>query len=301
MHAAAAVAAAIVAGTSGCQSLIGSRTRLTEVPPLVPYTNRSAADALPHPQHVIIVMEENKSDATIIGNVNAPYINHLAAIGASFSHATGVAHPSQPNYLALFTGQTNSDADDCPEQSLPASTPSLGGSLARSGLTFAGYAEGLPHAGFTGCSSGDADTGYARKHAPWVNFQDVPPAESVPMTTMPIPSRLPTVSFIIPDLGNDMHSGSIAAADRWLHLHVNPLVVWSLSHDSVVIIAWDESDTYYGNSVPLVIVGARVRAGKYTEAVDHYRILRTIEDMYGLPYLGASANVAPIDDVWQAR
>jgi hypothetical protein len=282
------------------QPYVSKDTRLTEVPPIVAAISIPPNQPLPRPAHVVIVVEENKANSTIIGSSHAPYLNQLAKSGASFTHASGVAHPSQPNYLALFTGRTNADADSCPEQTLPRSQPTLGGSLIAARLTFAGYSEDLPRVGFTGCSSG-ADTGYARKHVPWANFQDVPASDNLPFASLPTLDRLPTVSFIIPDLGHDMHTGSIAAGDTWLRRNVGPVVDWARAHDSIVIVAWDESDTLYGNSIPLIITGADVKPGVYDEAVDHYRILRTVEDFYRLPHLGYSANVMPIQDIWSRR
>jgi hypothetical protein len=295
---AAIVVAVGVAGWFAEQHYFGSHTRPTEVPPLIPNVGAPAV-TLPRPAHVIIIVEENKANSTIIGNPRAPYLNQLAKSGALFPNATGVAHPSQPNYLALFTGQVNLDADNCPEKTVPPSQPSLGGALIAARLSFAGFAEGLPRIGFTGCTSGDADEDYARKHAPWVNFADVPASDNLPFSALPNLDRLPTVAFIIPNLAHDMHTGSISAGDTWLRRNVAPVIDWAREHDSVVIITWDESDTLYGNSIPLIIVGAGVKSGVYDEAVDHYRILRTVEDLYGLPHLGFSANVAPIQDVWQ--
>jgi phosphatidylinositol-3-phosphatase len=293
------VVAFLTAGWVTYDYFFGDRTRLTELPPFVPNQTRNSAVKAARPAHVIIVVEENKSYATIIGNPKAPYLNHLAGGSAVFTNATGVAHPSQPNYLALFAGQTNSDADVCPEKGVASTEPSLGGALIKSGLTFSGFAEALPQTGFTGCSGGDRDEEYARKHAPWVNFADVPPSSNIPLDDLPSLDGLPTVSFIIPDLENDMHSGSIETADAWLRRHVEPIVAWATEHNSLVIIAWDESDTTYANGVPLIIAGAGVKPGKYSEHVDDYRILRTIEEFYSLPYLGHSADVAPIDDIWK--
>ena len=65
----------------------------------------AAAKKLPRPAHVIIVMEENHSYADIIGSQQAPYINGLAQSGALFTDSHAVTHPSQPNYLELFSGR----------------------------------------------------------------------------------------------------------------------------------------------------------------------------------------------------
>lgn len=295
----AAIAAMLIVCWILLQSYFGGHTRPTEVPPLLPLAAPAQGSALPRPAHVIFVIEENKSYTTIIGNRRAPYLNQLAKAGALFSNAVGVAHPSQPNYLALFAGRTNADADACPEQDVSPTQPSLGGALLAAHFSFAGYSEDLPRPGYTGCSAGDSDEAYARKHVPWVNFKDVPASANLPFSSLPNLDRLPTVAFIIPDLAHDMHTGSIAAADTWLRRNVGPVIDWAQAHDSLVVITWDESDTLYGNSIPLIMVGAVVKPGVYGEKVDHYRVLRTVEEFYGLPHLGYSANVAPIQDVWR--
>ena len=65
-----------------------------------------AAAALPQPAHVVIVVEENRAATNIIGNKSAPFINALAAGGANMVQSFAEAHPSEPNYLALFAGTT---------------------------------------------------------------------------------------------------------------------------------------------------------------------------------------------------
>ena len=273
-------------------------TRLTAPPP-VPDPFLGGRAALPRLSHVIFVIEENKSPERIVGNPTAPYINSLIRSGAFFTNSNGIAHPSQPNYLALFTGNTNWNGDVCPEKGVDRSSHTLGGSLLRAHLSFAGYSEDLPSPSYAGCTGGSAKYGFSQKHAPWIGFKDVPTKFDLPLSRLPANDSLPTVTFIIPDLGHDMHSGSIATGDAWLREHIDPLVSWSRTHDALVIITWDESDREFNNSIPTIFVGAHVKPGRYDERIDHYRVLRTIEDMYGLRPLGDSANVAAINDCWR--
>ena len=65
-----------------------------------------SAPPLPRPDHIVMVIEENHSYSQIIDSSDAPYINRLAAQGAVFTQSFGVTYPSQPNYLALFSGLT---------------------------------------------------------------------------------------------------------------------------------------------------------------------------------------------------
>ena len=67
----------------------------------------------------------------------------------------------------------------------------------------------------------------------------------------------------------------------------------------MLIITADESESSSDvNRVPLVMVGASVRPGAYDEPVTHLSLLRTIEDMYGLPCLAKSCGAQPITGIW---
>ena len=152
----------------------------------------------------MVVVLENRSYSDVIGSPSAPYINGLARSGALFTHSFAVTHPSEPNYLALFSGSTHGLVDDsCPHAY---HGPNLATSVVAAGGTFTGYSESLPRAGFVGCQAG----AYARKHAPWVNFGSIPARENQPFSAYPRDlTTLPTLSFVIPTLNNDMHDGTI--------------------------------------------------------------------------------------------
>lgn len=260
--------------------------------PLAPAATAGAA-ALPRPAHVVVVIEENHSYAQIIGSSSAPYINSLAAQGALFTNSHGVTHPSQPNYLALFSGSTQGITDDsCPHTF---STANLGQELTAAGLTFTGYSESMPSDGYTGCTSGE----YARKHNPWVDFTNVPSAGNRTSGAFPANfASLPTVSVVVPNLLDDMHDGTIAQGDTWLKNHLDSYLQWAKANNSLLIVTWDENNGTAGNQIPTIIVGAGVTPGSYSENISHYNVLRTIEDFYGLPHAGASASATPITDIW---
>ncbi|MQS15216.1 acid phosphatase [Streptomyces kaniharaensis] len=289
---AGAVAAAFVLLVAGCAASpagpAGSGTRSSPVSPV-------PAVAVPRPDHVVVVVEENKSYADVIGRTaEAPFINTLAAQGASFTRSFAVAHPSQPNYLALFSGSVQGVTDDsCPHAF---STPDLGSALLAAGLTFAGYSEDLPGAGYTGCGSG----GYARKHNPWVDFGALPPGVNLPFSAFPHDyAALPAVSFVVPNLTNDMHDGSVTQGDTWLKDNLAGYADWARTHNSLLVITWDEDDGSQDNRIPTVVVGQQVNPGTYDERTDHYRLLRTLEDAYGLHPVGASAGVTAVGDIWR--
>ncbi|HEV2399167.1 MAG TPA: alkaline phosphatase family protein [Candidatus Sulfotelmatobacter sp.] len=239
-------------------------------------------------------MEENHSYSEIIGSSQAPYINTLASEGALFTDSYAITHPSEPNYLAIFSGSTQGvTTDNCP---LSFSGSNLGHQLSSAGKSFKGYSEGLPSAGSTVCTSGE----YARKHAPWTDFTDLSSSVNQPLSAFPTKyANLPTISFVIPDLLDDMHDGSIQQADSWLQTNLSGYVNWAKTHNSLLIITWDEDDDSSGNHIPTIFVGPMVKPGEYSEYISHYYVLRTLEAMYGLSYLGSAGSAKTITDVWQ--
>ena len=256
----------------------------------------AAAAAMPRaPQHVVIVVEENKSFAQIVGNHNAPYINMLAARGALFTNAHGVTHPSLPNYLSLFAGIANGNGDGCPATGISPSAPNLGSELLGAHLTFAGYSESLPSPGSTVCAAGS----YARKHAPWVAFSNVPASANRTFAQLPADyTHLPTVSFVIPNVDNDMHDGTIAAGDDWIGKHLASLLRWADTHDTLVVLTWDEGFDA-DNTVATVLYGPMIKPGRYGERITHHNVLRTIETLYGLRPTGEAAQVKTIAGCWR--
>jgi phosphatidylinositol-3-phosphatase len=254
-----------------------------------------AAVALPQPSHVVIVVEENRSEGNIIGGKSAPFINALAAHGANMAQSFAETHPSEPNYLALFAGSTlGVTKDSCPVDG--GATPNLASELLTAGYTFVGFAEGLPAVGSTVCSAGK----YARKHVPWANFTNVPPANSLPFSAFPTGNyaALPTVSFVIPNNDDNMHDGSIAQGDAWLSRELSGYANWAVTNNSLLIVTWDEDDGGPRNQIPTVIYGAHVQPGTYSEQINHYSVLATLEQMYGLPKIGYAAGAAPIATIW---
>jgi len=249
---------------------------------------------IPKPSHVVVVMEENHGYSQIIGSSQAPYINTLATQGALFTKSYALTHPSQPNYLALFSGSTQGIVDDSCPHTFSAQT--LESELIAAGKTFKGYSEGLPSVGSKTCASG----AYVRKHVPWTDFSKDLTSDSQPFTSFPTNfANLPSVAWVIPNLNDDMHDGSIQQGDSWLQTNLLAYVTWAKNNNSLLIIQWDENDGSAGNQVATIFVGPMVKPGKYSETINHYNILRTIEDMYGLGHLGNSATAKTISDVWK--
>jgi phosphatidylinositol-3-phosphatase len=258
-----------------------------------PAAHAATAAALPTFDHIVIVIEENHSYPEVIGSPNAPYITSLANSGAKFTQSFGVTHPSEPNYLALFSGSTQGLTDDsCPHTY---SAENLGHQLSAAGQTFTGYSESMPSDGYTGCSSGL----YARKHNPWVDFTNVSASSNLRFSVFPTDyTTLPKVSIVVPNLCNDMHDCSVSTGDTWLKNNLGAYATWASTHNSLFIVTFDEDDRTANNRIPTLFYGAHVLTGSYSENVTHYRVLRTLESLTGLGCVANSCNVTPISDVW---
>jgi acid phosphatase len=257
-------------------------------------TGLATAAPASRPDHVVVVVLENKNEVDV--RRQGPYLASLAASGATLTDMHAETHPSQPNYLALFSGDTQGvDDNSCPHTF---DGPNLASELADAGYTFVGYSEDLPRPGYTGCTAG----GYARKHSPWTNFSSVPAAANQPLSAMPSDyDALPTVSFLIPNLCHDMHDCSIAEGDDWLRQNIDGYVQWARTHNSLLVVTFDESESKddRDNHIATLAVGSGVAAAEITERTDHYRLLRTLEDLYGLPPLGHSADTSAIAGLWR--
>lgn len=250
---------------------------------------------LPKIDHIVIVVEENHAQRQILGNRSAPYMNSLMNQGANLTNYHAIEHPSQPNYLDLFSGSNQGVTNDrIPNTKF--STPNLASELIEKNYSFTGYSEDLPSIGFNGESNG----AYARKHNPWVNFTNVPEKVNQPLEKFPRDfNQLPTVSFVIPNLQHDMHDGTIKEADHWLMKQLDSYVQWAKTNNSLLIVTWDEDDNSQDNKIPTFFVGPMVKTGQFNENLNHFNLLRTIEDIYGLAHAGESKSVEPITSIWK--
>ncbi len=258
---------------------------------------------LPRPDHIVVVIEENKSFGEIIGSPAAPYINALAQRGALLTNFFAITHPSQPNYLALFAGSTLGVQDNSCPQTFTA--PNLAAALIEKGLTFGMYSESMPSVGFTGCHDGL----YKRKHNPVPNWQGAGGLDAkLNMTFEEFPkdyAALPTIAWVVPNQDNDMHNGhledSVPAGDAWLKINRDSYVDWAMKHNSLLIIVWDEDDRSERNRIPAILVGPMVKPGSYDQKLTLYSLLRTMLDMYGLKRFGEAKTASPIADIWEVK
>jgi hypothetical protein len=99
---------------------------------------------------------------------------------------------------------------------------------------------------------------------------------------------------------NDMHDCPVAAGDAWAKKTLGSYLAWAQTHNSMLVMTFDESETKTpGNPISTIFAGPMVKAGNVSARVDHYSMLRTLEDMYGLEALGKSADAEPITGIWR--
>jgi hypothetical protein len=284
-------AVAVLLGSGGVAVTAGQA-----VPDATPAAVAKAITPLPKPDHVVIVVLENKRYDAVIGHPKTPWISSLAERWANMTRFYAQTHPSQPNYLALFSGSTHGVTDNnCPHNL--GDRPNLGRQLIDAGYTFTGYSEDLPRVGFTGCISPNKQ--YVRRHNPWVNFSNVPATANQPYTKFPTDYRkLPTVSFVVPNLCHGMHDCPKAKADAWLNKEFAPYISWAMKNNSLFILTFDEDNRTGGNRIPTIVAGAGVKPGQYAPRLDHYHLLRTLQEIYGLTPTGYAAKRPPLRGLW---
>jgi phosphatidylinositol-3-phosphatase len=261
------------------------------------------APAVPRFSHVVVIVLENRERVNVLGGRGAPYLDSLAR---RYGVATGyyaIRHPSLPNYLALTGGSTFGIHSDCTSCTVDATN--LVDQLERAGISWKAYMEGLPRPCYTGAGAGQ----YVKKHDPFLYYTDVAgnPARCrkvVPLDQLDADlaaGRLPRFAWISPGLCHDMHDCAVFTGDRFLAGLVPP-ILRALGPGGVLFLTFDEGVTdrgccayAHGGNVATIVAGPLVRPGvRAARDYDHYSLLRTIEDAWGLARLrGAACSCSP--------
>ncbi len=236
--------------------------------------------------HVFVVVMENTGLARAL---RSKPIAALASRSLLATNYRAVARPSLPNYLALTSGSTWDITDDGYYQ-LPAT--GLGTQLTAAGISWRAYMEGLTAAG---CMRSPYP--YALKHNPFAYYGGACPPNIVGFEALEadLLGDAPSFVWITPGLCHDGHDCPIDEAAAWLEGLVSRITAsraWA--QRGLLLIVWDEGDGGDTNLVPLMAVTSRGRSGEIAAPYDHYSLLATIEDLYGLPRLGAAKDARPI-------
>ncbi|MGA8727679.1 MAG: alkaline phosphatase family protein [Terracidiphilus sp.] len=260
----------------------------------------------PRSTHIVMVMEENQSYSTVVGNTTSwANLNALIAKGALPTNYYADAHGSIGNYFMLTTGQLLTDNDG---STTVWNVDNIARRMLAAGVSFRVYAEGITR-GYLGGDSGL----YVIRHDPFAMLSDVADNSVVasqviwPFTQFAVDvanHTLPEFSFIVPDLNDDAHNGTPLQADDWLQANV----VGALSGypgfqpggDGLLIVDFDEAattdTTHGGGHVSPVFWGPNVKPD-FTQAsstvFQHESMLRTVMEALALPNPPAAAATAP--------
>ena len=266
--------------------------------------------AIPVVTHVIVLVEENHSFQSVIGNSGMPYTNRLAQQYAVATQYFANVHPSLPNYFVLTVG-----APTAPDDTFAGTVTSdnVVRALTNAGKSWKIYAENLPSPGYLGPTVFP----YAKDHNPFAYFSDVLTSTTqagniVPFSQFSLDLKnggLPNYSMIVPNLTNDGHdcpggaatctdAQKLAAADSWAQSNVAPLTSDPAFQSSVLIYTWDEGDmtdlTHGGGHVATILAGPKVRAGyQSTTLYQHESTLKLTMQLLGVTDYPGGAASAP--------
>jgi acid phosphatase len=297
---------------------------------LTVFSLTQATAQVPSSSHVILVIEENTSYSSVTNTNNSTtYMPWLVGEGNTYGHATNYFSDSGGSlldYLWLSSGSCHADATNCSPSTLPAGTNQFGctgGGCSQSitddnifreliarGMTWKVYLESLPSVGYMGNDTGE----YAIRHNPAKWYSDIINSTSAQQHMVPFTqfatdlanNTLPQYSIIVPNLLDDAHDGSPAAADAWLSSNVAPVLNQSYfksGGDGILIITFDNGDADVPGQVYTAVIGPKVRPG-FTSGVSykHENALRTILDALQIStHPGASAGASPMSDFFTSN
>jgi phospholipase C len=249
---------------------------------------------------IFVVFENaNYQDA-----LDQAFFTGLTQTGAGFTNFSAEAHPSQGNYIALTSGSLNGVYGD---GTYDLEVANLADLLDAKGISWKVYAEGYPGNCYTGAAEGT----YVRKHNPFISYGSIQHdtarcAKIVNATQFDLDlasGQLPEYVFYVPDLNNDGHDTDAAFAADWYAQKFGPLISdATFMNNTLLVSTFDESGGYFDkNQIYTSLVGPMVRAGASTaDPLDHYSLLRMVEENWSLGSLGQSdATAAPITGIWQ--
>jgi acid phosphatase len=291
---------AILAALAALQFACGGYSAGSSSSPTPTPTPTPGPASFPTFSHVFLVVEENHSFTEVIGNSSMPYLNSLASKYGLAKQYFANAHPSMPNYLMLTTGQMETFDDNF---SGTISDDNVVRELVNAGKSWKAYEESIPSPGYLG---GDASP-YVRRHNPFSLLSDVQnntsqAASIVPFTQFATDlanNSLPNYSFIAPDLNNDAHDGTLAAADSWLQSNIAPLIASStFQKGGLLLIIFDEGELtdsdHGGGQVPAVIVSSNSKPNFESQTLyQHQSTLRLLLGALGVDKFPGQAATAP--------
>ena len=281
-----------------------------------------ADNKVPRYDHVFLVIEENRGYEVILGDSGAaPNLVRLANSYGSATNFYAERHPSEPNYVAIASGSTYGIKDDNSFTVNSVDAPNIATQLETHGLSWGGYFGGYNPA--KPLEVRNIATGYASKHNPFINFSNLRSETGFGAHQHTLESLsadlksggVPNFSVIVPNLCDDMHgnvncmnsSANVARGDKVAGEIVDEIQhspLWHSAKNEAIVITWDENDDDHrasgqqsccgalpgGGRIPtIVITNHGPHAVKDGAPYNHYSLLRTLEDAFGIKQYLAGA------------
>ncbi|HEY9639971.1 MAG TPA: alkaline phosphatase family protein [Coleofasciculaceae cyanobacterium] len=318
-------------------------SQMPTTPAPLPSSVPTAADrAIPHYDHVFIIVAENKRFDQVINSPSAPNLSRFAKTYGLATHFYGEVHPSEANYVAMLAGSTFGIHDDdayycqagsadgfCPHAASPGyashtiASRSLLDQLQEKGLTWKGYFESLPSAGSKVVVAPSPDRAlYASKHNGFLNFKSVQDDPNLSHKIVDLQQlgtdlqtgQAPNYSHIVFNQCHEMHGLSecpntqalIQTGDTMMAQAVEQIIsssLWSSPNNNAIVITWDEDDNpmnktapqgccgfdpasaanFGGGQIPTIVITNHGSQGIIDPTpYNHYSLLRTLEDAFGI-------------------
>jgi hypothetical protein len=244
---------------------------------------------------LLVIIDENHGDKEVYPS-GMPYLAGLADQYGRATSYSDVNHPSLPNYLAVFSGSSFDDPQDCtPGAGCSYPGPTVFGQVLEAGRTARAYEESMT----VNCAT--SNTGdYDVNHNPWAYV----PSEAAQCRANDVPAgtttggalisdirsgSLPTIGLLTPNLVDDAHNGTLADADGFLR-HWVPILMsspdWRAGRLAVAI-TFDEGDA--GDVVPFVLLSPSLHHVVVTTPLTHYSLTRFMDEVAGVAPLRSAA------------
>ncbi|HEY3071493.1 MAG TPA: alkaline phosphatase family protein [Candidatus Limnocylindrales bacterium] len=292
-------------------SSTGSAGQSTAPPPSASGSGSPASGApvggLPPVRHVYVLIMENKEYGRVVRAQDAPFLNELIDHYALATNYHAITHPSEPNYIALVAGSTLGVGDDGVHD---LSAPNLFDQVEAAGRGWAVFAENVPLGCFRGDDEENGPDGpgkYARKHEPAISFTSISrnPQRCARITDFShFDPEAADFELIVPNLCHDTHDCPVSTGEDFLKGFVPRITGSPEFANSVLFITWDEGSTNEGGGGHVALVAVSPLAmpgGRANDAANHYSLLRTVEDGWGLPCLAQSCDAKDLAGLFAPR
>lgn len=280
-----------------------------------------------HFDQVLIVVLENQNFTSAMKD---PLLADLASHGSLFTHFRNLTHPSYPNYLAMISGSTFwTDGSDSQKNFHDDADHRTIGDF----LSWRNYAENYPGTDKEVYLKDGMK--YGRKHVPFLSFEKVQKESFANVVAVdtgtgspfvadikkfrkdPAKDPLPQYIFYSPNLDDDGHDPyfrpreGMHKASNWLRNFLTTWLAfdektWTPSDEKMkrllVVITFDETEGRGGGNLYTVFLGSMVKSQEVAAEYNHYSVLRTIEDNFGLDpiHKGSGDGAASvITDIWK--